>query len=225
MLLKKTLPLRDVDLKMDGESGRFAGYASVFNGVDSQGDTILPGAFAETLKTHGMPKMFWNHDWLSMPIGKWTVAKEDDKGLYVEGELTPGLELAKDVHAALKHGTLDGLSIGGYLRGGDYEETDSGRIIHRWTHLVEISPVVFPADEAARIDLATVRADILAQIKHIETIRDLERFLREAGFGKRAAAALVARAKDILQGEPAKDAEAKALAEIASRLHRLAARN
>lgn len=225
MLLKKTLPLRDVGLKMDGESGRFAGYASVFNGVDSQGDTILPGAFAETLKTHGMPKMFWNHDWWSMPIGKWTVAKEDDKGLYVEGELTPGLELAQDVHAALKHGTLDGLSIGGYLRGGDYEEADSGRIIHRWTHLVEISAVVFPADEAARIDLATVRADILAQIKHIETIRDLERFLREAGFGKRAAAALVARAKDILQGEPAKDAEAKALAEIASRLHRLAARN
>lgn len=225
MLLKKTLPLRDVDLKMDGESGRFAGYASVFNGVDSQGDTILPGAFAETLKTHGMPKMFWNHDWWSMPIGKWTVAKEDDKGLYVEGELTKGLKLAQDVHAALKHGTLDGLSIGGYLRDGDYEEADNGRIIHRWTHLVEISAVVFPADEAARIDLATVRADILAQIKHIETIRDLERFLREAGFGKRAAAALVARAKDILQGEPAKDAEAKALAEIASRLHRLAARN
>ena len=64
-----------------------------------------------------------------MPVGKWMVAKEDDHGLYVEGELTPSLRLAEDVRAAMKHGTIDGLSIGGYVERGDYDETESGRVI------------------------------------------------------------------------------------------------
>lgn len=221
MLLHKTLSLSDVELKMEGESGRFAGYASVFGGVDSYGDTIVKGAFAQTLKS-AMPKMFWNHDW-NMPIGKWTVAKEDEKGLYVEGELTPGLGLSEDVKAALKHGTLDGLSIGGFLKKGDYEETESGRTIHKWSNLMEVSPVVFPADSSARIDLASVKSmDFEALLPECKTERDIERLLRDAGLGKWEAMALVSRAKEILKGRDAQEeAEAKAMAEIAARLERL----
>ena len=114
MLLRKSLSLTDCEIKMDGDTGRFAGYASVFGGVDSHGDTILKGAFDTTLRRDGKPKMFYGHDsFAGIPIGKWLSAKEDDKGLFVEGELTPGVSLAEDVRAALKHGTLDGLSIGG----------------------------------------------------------------------------------------------------------------
>ena len=36
MLIRKTLSLSSVDLKMEGDSGRFTGYASVFGGVDTQ---------------------------------------------------------------------------------------------------------------------------------------------------------------------------------------------
>ena len=115
MLLKKTLSLSDCQIKLDGDSGKFAGYASVFGGTDSYGDTILRGAFESTLRNNGKPKMFYGHQW-DIPIGKWIKAKEDDHGLFVEGELTPGLSKSADVHAALKHGTLDGLSIGGYLK-------------------------------------------------------------------------------------------------------------
>jgi HK97 family phage prohead protease len=226
MLLQKTLSLSDVELKMDGDSGKFAGYASVFGGVDSYGDTILKGAFSESVKG-AMPKMFWNHDW-NMPIGKWTHASEDNKGLFVQGELTPGLGLAEDVKAALKHGTLDGLSIGGFLKKGDYDETPKGRVIHKWSSLVEVSPVVFPADNAARIDLSTVKSDLIQQIDGIESVRDLESFLRDAGgLSKGAAVALVARAKEVfgMSGEPAaQNAEAKAFAAIAARIERLACR-
>ncbi len=81
MLIRKHLLLSDVELKFDGEAGTFAGYASVFGGVDSYGDTIEKGAFSETLALHGAPKMFFNHDW-NMPIGKYT-AREDEKGLFV----------------------------------------------------------------------------------------------------------------------------------------------
>lgn len=226
MLLRKTLSLTDVDLKMEGDTGKFAGYASVFGGVDSYGDTIVKGAFEDTLK-NSAPKMFFNHEW-GMPIGKWTVAKEDDHGLYVEGELTAGLGLASDVRAAMKHGTLDGLSIGGYLKKGDFEEKDGGRIVRKWSSLMEISPVVFPADGAARIDAATVKSELAEAIEDIESIRDFERFLRDAGgLSKGAAIALVARAKRVfgVEGDPDElTPEAKALAEIEARLARLAFR-
>lgn len=225
MLLRKTLKLSDVNLKLEGDTGKFAGYASVFGGVDSYGDTIIKGAFASTLRNDGKPKMFFNHEW-NMPIGKYPVAREDDHGLYVEGELTPGLSLSSDVRAAMLHGTLDGLSIGGYVRAGDYEDTEQGRIIRKWTKLMEVSPVVFPADGAARIDGASVKGgDFVEVIDGIESIRDLESFLRDAGgLSKGAAVALVARVKKVLgvEGEPAaRTVEAKALSELHDRLARI----
>ena len=215
MLLRKHISLADATIKMDGDTGTFEGYASVFGGVDSYGDTIVRGAFESTLRNHGKPKMFYNHEW-SMPIGKYTVAREDDHGLFLAGELTPGISLAADVRAGMKHGTIDGLSIGGFLKKGDYEETEGGRIIRKWSHLVEVSPVVFPADAAARVDLGSVKgADLAEAIEEITSIRELERFLRDAGgLSKGAAAALVARAKTVMgvQGDPdPQSAEAKQL--------------
>lgn len=226
MLIRRTLELAGVDLKFDGDTGRFSGYASVFGGVDSYGDTIAKGAFKATLKENGMPKMFFNHEW-NMPVGKWLVAKEDDHGLFVEGELTPGLTLAADVRAAMKHGTLDGLSIGGFLKKGDYQETETGRIIRKWSSLMEVSPVVFPADGAARIDLSSVKHadELLEEIAAIETLREFEGFLRDAaGLSKGAAQALTARAKSVfvLRDAGDEDAAAKALQEFADRIARYA---
>lgn len=207
MLLRKTLSLSDVSLKMEGETGKFSGYASVFGGVDSYGDTIVRGAFESTLRQNGKPKMFFNHDWETLPVGKWTSAKEDDHGLLMEGEFTPGLASAEAVRSAMKHGTLDGLSIGGFLRKGDFEETEGGRVIRKWSNLVEVSPVVFPADSAARVDLSSVKrsGDVLHAIKEAQSIRELEGLLRDvAGLSKGAAAALLARAREVAVnlGEP-----------------------
>lgn len=225
MLLHKTLSLSDVSLKVEGDSWSFTGYASRFGAVDSYGDTIMKGAFESTLRNFGKPKMFFNHSW-DMPIGKWPTVKEDDAGLFVQGELTQGMALSSDVHAAMKHGTLDGLSIGGFVKRGDYEETDTGRVIRRWTRLVEISPVALPADSGARVDLSTVKGEELdAAIAEIETIRDLERFLRDAGsFSKGAAVALAARVKVIFDRRDAGDEpDTKLSAQILERLQRLAA--
>ncbi len=217
----KTLKLEHVSLKFDGDAGTFAGYASVFGGVDSYGDTILKGAFEASLR-NGKPKMFFNHEW-RMPVGKYTKAREDDKGLWVEGELTPGLALAQDVRAAMLHGTLDGLSIGGWVKKGDYDDTDTGRVIRKWSNLVEVSPVVFPADGAARIDLANVKSmDFEALLPECKTERDIERLLRDAGLGKWESMALVSRAKAIFSGRDAPEGvDAKTAATILQRLQRL----
>lgn len=195
MKIRKNLAFDQCEIKMEGDTGKFAGYASVFDGVDSYGDTIVKGAFTETLAKNGMPKMFWNHNW-EMPIGRWTKAEEDSRGLFVEGELTPGHSLAADVRAALKHGTLDGLSIGGYLKKGDYEDKDSGRVITKWSNLMEVSPVVFPADGAARIDLSTVKSE---DIEELTSVKDFERLLRyAAGFSRDEAKRLIVKFKTLL---------------------------
>jgi HK97 family phage prohead protease len=217
-MLRKTLSLNDASIKLDADTGRFAGYASVFGGVDSYGDTIIRGAYESTLRANGKPKMFFNHDSYGLPIGKWLAAKEDEHGLFVEGELTAGNPQADAVRAALKHGTVDGLSIGYYLKKGDFDEAEDGRVIRKVSKLVEVSVVTFPADDAARVDLASVKSE---DIEGLETIRDFERFLRDAGgLSKGLATALTSRAKLIFApGEPAKDAEAKALADLAARIN------
>jgi len=109
---RKLFSLDEVEVKFyDDKPGKFAGYASVFNGVDSYGDTILPGAYTKTLKNRKRPiLMRWQH--FGPVIGKWTGAEQDEKGLRMEGELTPGHSLAEDIYASMKHGAVNGLSIG-----------------------------------------------------------------------------------------------------------------
>ena len=222
MQLRKTLTLSDVSLKMQGESGTFEGYASKWDGVDSYGDTILKGAFAETLKT-ATPKMFWNHQW-DMPVGKWNDIAEDASGLYVKGELTPGLSLSADVRAAMKHGTLDGLSIGGFLKKGDYEEKNGGRVISKWSQLTEISPVVFPADSAARIDLSSVKSiDFESLLPECKSEKEIERLLRDAGLGKWEAMAIVSRIRAIVKGSDSQQPQIDETALILERIQKLCA--
>lgn len=218
MLVTKTLQLEDVSLKMEGETGKFSGYASVFGGVDSYGDTIIKGAFESTLRAR-QPKMFFNHEW-TMPIGKWIKVKEDDHGLFVEGELTQGVTLSADVRAAMKHGTIDGLSIGGFIKKGDYEDTEGGRIIRKWSNLAEVSPVVFPADGAARIDAASVKSiDFESALPECMTERDIEKLLRDSGLGKWEAMAIVSRVKAIVAGRDSRsEAEAKHIAGVLERI-------
>ena len=203
MIVTKTLAFGQTELKFNQESGSFKGYASVWGGVDSYQDTLLKGAFLDTLKEHGIPKMFYMHKH-DMPVGKYTLVDEDSKGLWVEGELTPNHSLASDVRAALLHETLDGLSIGGMLRKGDYKDgNNGGRIIHKWSKLIEVSPVVFPADGAARI------ADVKSAIDGTESLKEIEALLRDAGgFSRADACALVARIKSMGQSDSAPEKKA-----------------
>lgn len=214
-MFRKTLSFSDCQIKTDGETGKFSGYASVFNSIDSYGDTILPGAYKKTLEVNGLPKMFLQHESWELPIGKWLSAEEDNHGLWVEGELTLGMGRANDTYAALKHGTLDGLSIGYRLLRDDYDYVEgsdmSRRVIKNITLLAEVSPVVFPAETQARIDLDSVKSDI----EEIKTIRDFERFLRDAGgFSKGLSQALIARARSIFSHRDDEEKNAAILAMI-----------
>ena len=138
------LKFQDVGAVNADDNGIFAGYASVFGGIDSFGDTIMKGAFAESLESmERMPLMLYGHDSKSV-IGKWLKMEEDEKGLWVEGEFTPNHSLASDVYASARHGAIDGMSIGFMIPDGGAEDLeDGGRRINK-INLMEVSLVGFP---------------------------------------------------------------------------------
>ena len=189
----KLIDLNHIEVKFDdARRGFFSGYASMFGGVDSYGDTVMPGAYKSTIEMRKRPvQMRWNH--YGDVIGKWLEIRETDKGLWVEGELTPGHSKAEDVYASLKHGAISGLSIG-YRPIKAYPNETGGMDLHE-IDLVEISIVESPADLAAQI------GDIKSVIDDLKTVRDIERFVRESGIVKEDAIMLVSRIKSIVRGE------------------------
>ncbi len=192
-LLHKSIGLDTAEFKFDeARKGFFCGYASVFGGVDSYKDTIIPGAYAKTLQNRERPvQLRWNHH--GPVIGKWLTLREDEKGLYVEGELTPGHSQADDAYALMKHGAVTGLSIG-YRVGKAAEKGDGIRELHE-IELIEISVVEQPADLYAQI--GTVKS----ALEEVQTLQEIEAILRDAGgFSRLEAKAMIAKVKAI--GEP-----------------------
>jgi len=150
---------------VEGKEGTIAGYGAVFGNIDSGGDRILKGAFARTLQAR-TPKMVWQHD-MGDPIGRWTEVGEDDRGLYVEGELTLGATKGRDAYELLKAGALDGLSIGYVTKQFDMdgEVRDLKEI-----DLFEVSPVTIAMNELASITHVKDDAPV--------TVREIEQALR-----------------------------------------------
>ena len=177
------------EIKAVSDDGLFSGYASVFDNVDSYGDIVRKGAFVESIsewEAKGkMPPILWNHD-PSDPIGIYTKMQEDDKGLYVEGKLLiDDVPRARQTHALMKAGVIDGLSIGyrvkEYLYNVDEEVTDLIKLSLR-----EVSIVTFPANPETRIEAVKSRLDA----GELPTLPEFEKFLREAGFSKSQATAI-----------------------------------
>lgn len=182
----------------DGTDRSFTGYGSVFDTVDSYGDTIVKGAFKATLKEWKakgkFPKQLLQHGGGffggsaedMVPIGKWDEMKEDDHGLFVRGHLFDvDTDRAKAVYVAMKEGELDGLSIGFRTKKWKYDEETNIRTLTE-IELWEVSVVTFPANDPARIDSVKSEGD------ELPTERAFESFLRDAGFTRRQAHVIVA---------------------------------
>lgn len=199
----KTLAFEETEIKFsgDGKQGIFEGYASVFNNTDSDGDIILPGAFKNALTNQSRKvAMFFNHKTWDLPVGKWDSLAEDDKGLYVRGQLTPGHSGATDLKAAMQHGTVDGMSVGFSVTKDDYSLGTSGRIFKNIAALREISVCTFPANELAGVSA-------MKSVDGIETIRDVESWLRDSvGLTKSQAVGFIARFKSAIRSESENDA-------------------
>ncbi|MEO1035220.1 MAG: HK97 family phage prohead protease [Pseudomonadota bacterium] len=177
-----------LDVKAVTEEGEFEGYGSVFGTLDSYGERVAAGAFADTLAKHKeagtMPALLWQHN-PSQPIGRYTEMREDKRGLFVKGQIATSTALGRDAYELLKMDAVGGLSIGFIPKGEEVE--DDGTITLTKIDLWETSIVTFPANPDAQID--AVRARVAAG--DVPTKRDTEQLLRDAGFSRQQAKALL----------------------------------
>lgn len=162
----KTLALQELKIVgADGDAGSFDGYASMFGTVDSYGDTIDPGAYADTIPQF-LERGFigWGHDW-NEPIGIVTGAREDTRGLLINGQFHSDPDAQKfrlRAKERVSAGKFMGLSIGYEAlnwemrqvdqpyRGPYGELTDKVRALTK-IRLFEVSLVTVPAEQNSGI--------------------------------------------------------------------------
>ena len=135
--------------KMDEEAGTFTGYASIWDVVDSYGDSVAKGAFRKTLRDNESFPMLWSHN-TDTPIGI-IHGKEDKTGLSVEGKLNLDVQRAVEIRSLMKQKAIKGLSIG-YQTLKEDSDREAGTRILKEIKLWEISPCVFQACPNALIE-------------------------------------------------------------------------
>lgn len=185
----KSCPLEVKDVT---ETGSFEGLASVYNNTDLGSDIILPGAFKTFKYTKdGMIRILDGHN-TRAPIGKGKLV-DSHLGLVMKGQLSMSVARAREVHALMKDGIIDGLSVGFDINTNGQEMRDDGVRLLKDLTLWEVSTTPFPMNEEARV----------SAVKHamlITTKREFENFLRESGFSKSRALQIASRGFDDLSG-------------------------
>lgn len=144
-----------LEVKTVGGVARFTGYASVFGNLDLTGDIVQPGAFTKTLadaRAKGRSILYpvlYQHQ-SDRLIGGIVAAREDHKGLAIEGILAVDTAAGHEAFSLAQKGILSGLSIGYKTMRSDYDRAGNRRL--NAVKLHEISLVAAPANPAAGVD-------------------------------------------------------------------------
>lgn len=138
--------IRGIEVRGEADEGKFEGHIAVWDTVDSYGSTFVRGCFKKTIEERGdRIKVLDDHGKI---IGKVDEIREDDKGCFVVGSLTMGVERARDVFEFIRSGAIDTLSFG--FRAINDKYVGGIRNITE-VKLYEVSPVIFEANENAKI--------------------------------------------------------------------------
>ena len=175
---------------LDGEKGKFSAYGNVKGVLDHAGDVTVKGAFENTIKEHKangtMPKFLGQHQGRMMPLGIITDIKEDDHGLYFEGEFCLETQAGAEAYALCKMGAIDQFSIG-YITIKEHYDSTKGINYLQDLSVKEISLVTFACNEEST--LQSIKS--LSEGEEELTDRMIQDMLRKEGISKRTAEKLV----------------------------------
>ena len=148
-----------LEKRADGDAGslpRITGHAAVFDSLSEDlggwRETILPGAFAQTLKDSDDVRALVDHD-PSKIIGRTKAGTlklmEDKKGLSVEIDPAP-TTVGHDIVESIRRGDVDSMSFG-FKTIEDRWITKDGEDVRELVaaQLFDVSPVSFPAYKRA----------------------------------------------------------------------------
>ncbi|CAB4126492.1 COG3740 Phage head maturation protease [uncultured Caudovirales phage] len=174
------------EVKVDANSRKVSGYAAIWGNVDDAGDMLIKGCCAKSIQERGPESAtnrkvaFLNQHCMKEPIGRLTVLKEDEKGLYFEAILDE-IQLSNDVLTQLKSGTLNQFSIG-FLYVWDKCEWDNQNecLVVREINLWEVSVVTLGCNEETGFEgMKGITPDeLLAELEQ-QTARVLKGFTWE----------------------------------------------
>lgn len=130
----------------------FTGYASIFGTKDLGGDIVVPGAFAKSLREHGLPLILFQHKMEEAPVGTCLDAKEDKRGLWIKGELPKDDDFVRGrLVPQLKRRGLKGMSIGYRATETEKRKSDGVRLL-KTIRLYEASFVSLPMHPDAGVE-------------------------------------------------------------------------
>ena len=160
--------------KMDevGVAGNFSGYASVFGNIDLGGEVVDRGAFRKTLRENGGKVPILDHHDPVRQIGWNLEAHEDQRGLFVRGQLNLDVQGAREKFALMKQasqiGGRTGLSIGFRTIRDGPDKVDPGIRRLKEIQLFEYSVVTFPMNQEAGITGVKARQGLLQEFLRTE---------------------------------------------------------
>lgn len=172
---QRYLKMHEIATRTDESSNELIveGYFSVFDEIyqvwDGATESIRAGAFTESI--NGDVRALYNHN-TDVILGRTTAGtlelRQDDKGLFGRIKLNPKDTEAVNVYERIARGDITGCSFGFDIEKEERTVTDNGDVhfeIVKVNPLYEVSPCVFPAYEATRIE---------ARGKDIETMKKRE---------------------------------------------------
>lgn len=176
----------------EGSPGAFEGYGAVFGNVDRDTEIIAKGAFSESLAAFVRDGFIaCAHEW-DEGIATVDDAFEDDYGLYIkctfhsddESQATRTKTMER-----LDRGKSVGLSVGFMPLEWSWDAEGQVRTITK-AELYEVSIVTVPANPMAQV----VAAKSVGTFP--TTVREFEKFLRDAGCSKARAVAIASKGFD-----------------------------
>lgn len=166
------------ELRADGESGKIAGYAAVFNEETDLGyfrEVVRPGAFKRAIDEKQDVRALWNHD-PNYVLGRTTAGTlslaEDRRGLRIEID-PPETQFARDLAKSIERGDVDQMSFAFIAREETWterkDETDLRELID--VDLYDVSPVTYPAYEGTSVGLRSAES---VYNDHVQSIGEQE---------------------------------------------------
>ncbi len=161
-MVQRYLKMHDIETRADENTNELyvEGYFSVFNEIydvwDGATESIRPGAFTDSM--NGDVRALYNHN-TDVVLGRTTNGtlelRQDDKGLWGRIKLNKKDTEAVNVYERIARGDITGCSFGFDIEKEERTINEDGSVhfeIVKVNPLWEVSPCVFPAYEATRIE-------------------------------------------------------------------------
>ena len=134
------------EIRKSSEEGIVEGYLTAWGTVDSYKTSFQRGCFKRTFEERGHKiKLLWNHETLA---GKVLECREDDYGPFVSVQFNLDTQIGREAFAHVREGDVDAFSFGFNVIADDWANN-----VRTFTEIkvMECGPVVFPANEAAKV--------------------------------------------------------------------------